>query len=389
MIKKYKHKNKSYYLIQLSYTDSKGKRHQPKFRKDKSGQRITSERAARLLEYEYLNDLIAQVEGDLSQLTFREWHLRFLEMIKLQYMKSTVSMYNGDLLKWLPEDFKNSKLSNITKLDVHSLIFETLPANGASPNLQRKTRRVLHKIFEVALDHGLIKKNPAKGIEVKVPPPKRLVLNHDEVVKFLAEAKRVNHSFYYHWCVVFFSGLRNGELYGLRWSDIDLVSGNINVRGQWTNKDGFHPTKSNRNRVIPISSELKKILLELKRLGPFSELLTGLNGNNQYFDDLVLPRSSEWKHGEQSKITKSFCKLIGITEVRFHDLRATFITNALAQGVSTPIVMSIVGHARMSTTDEYLRLAGVNVKGATDKVSYSLPKLDDNNVIPFGEAEKL
>lgn len=387
MIKKYPHKNKTYYLIQLSYTDSKGKRHQPKFRKDKNGQRITSERAARLLENEYLNDLIAQVEGDLSQLTFREWHLKFLDMIKLQYKKSTISMYDGDLLKWLPEDFKNSKLSNIAKIEIHNLIFETLPSNGASPNLQRKTRRVLHKIFEAALDNGLITKNPAKGIEVKVPPPKRLVLNHDEVTKFLTEAKRINHHFYYQWSFTLFSGLRSGELYGLRWCDIDLVSGIIKIRGQWTNKDGYHPTKSNRDRVVPISEELRTIILELKNLGPFSELLTGLNGNNQHFDDLVLPRSSEWKHGEQSKITKRFCKLIGITEVRFHDLRATFITNALAQGVSTPVVMAIVGHARMSTTDEYLRLAGVNVKGATDKVSYTLPSQDGKNVIPFGAVE--
>ena len=110
-------------------------------------------------------------------------------------------------------------------------------------------------------------------------------------------------------------------------------------------------------------------------------MLTGLNGNNQEFKDLVLPRSSEWKHGEQAKLTRKFCSQIGITVVKFHDLRATFITNALTQGVSLPQVMSIVGHARTSTTDEYLRLAGVNIKGTTDKVSYSLPNQENGNII--------
>lgn len=384
MVRKYQYKNKTYYMIQLSYTDSKGKRHQPKYRKDKQGQRITAERTARLLEFEYLQEFIATTEGQFYNITFKQWHEKFLEDIRLVYKRGTVMQYDGDLKRWLPEDFLEIKLRDFSKSDIHKLIFETLPVNGATPNLQRKTRRVLHKIFEAAVDECLINKNPAKGIRVKVTPPEKLVLNHDEVTKFLTEAKKVNHRFYYHWTVVLLSGVRNGELYGLRWSDVDLVSGIITIRGQWTNKDGYHGTKNNRSRIIPISEDLKQILLELKNFGPFSELLTGLNGNNQQFDDLVLPRSSEWKHGEQARITKKFCSLLGITEVRFHDLRATFITNALAQGVPLPQVMSIAGHSRMSTTDEYLRLAGVNVKGATDRVSYSLPKLESKNVLLFG-----
>jgi hypothetical protein len=43
--------------------------------------------------------------------------------------------------------------------------------------------------------------------------------------------------------------------------------------------------------------------------------------------------------------------------------------------------MSVVGHSRTSTTDEYLRLAGVNVKGVTDQVSYSLPSREQQNVL--------
>jgi integrase len=93
----------------------------------------------------------------------------------------------------------------------------------------------------------LIARNPCKGIKVKVPPPEKLVLNHDEVIKLLSEAKRTHHHFYYQWAFVLFSGLRNGELYGLRWNDVDLVTGNITLRGQWTNKDGHHSTKSNRS----------------------------------------------------------------------------------------------------------------------------------------------
>lgn len=381
MIKQYQFNGKTHYLIQLSFVDRTGKRHQPKYRFDRQGLRITSERTAKALEFQYLNEYQAKIDGSITEMIFSDWHKRFLDDIKLSYKRGTVMQYDGDLKKWLPNFFSSKKMSEITKSDVHSLIFDYLLREGASANLQRKIRRVLSRIFEAAVEEGLIARNPCKGISVKVPPPVKFVLNTQEVEKFLQAARETSHAFYHIWAFALFSGLRNGELYALRWRDIDEVTGIITVSGQWTNKDGLHATKTNRNRVVPISQNLKELLIELKNLGPFQETLTGLDGSSHFVDDLVLPRSSEWKHGEQSKITKKFCKSIGITEICFHDLRATFITNLLAQGVSLPKVMSIVGHARTSTTDEYLRLAGVNVRGTTDMLGYALPKPEKDNVV--------
>lgn len=381
MISTYTYNGKTFYLIQLSYTDKKGKRHQPKYRTDMSGHRITSKRKAETLEVEYLMDLRAKVEGEYSRLSFNEFHEEFLKQIKLTYKRSTVMQYDGDLKKWLSEDLTKKKISEIKKTDIHNFIFDLLPKKGANPHTQKRILKSLRRIFEAALDDGVIPRNPAQGLNVKVPPPKKEVLNTKEVLIFLEKAKELNHPFYYHWAMALLTGLRTGELYALRWRDIDEVSNIICVSASWSNKDGYHSTKSNKNRIVPISDDLKKLIIELKNIGPHEENLTGLNGNNQFFNDLVLPRSSEWKHGEQSKITRKFCELIGITPVKFHDLRATFITCMLAQGVSTPKVMSIVGHARMSTTDEYLRLAGVNVKGATELLGYQLPKENFNNVL--------
>lgn len=381
MIKKYQHKNKTYYLIQLSIKDHKGKRYQPKYRYDKRGQRITSERTARLLEFEYKNNFIAELEGRLKALTFSQWHEIFLKEIRLSYKRSTVMQYDGDLKKWLPSSFCEKLIQDFTKADIHKLIFEYLPKKGASANLQKKTRRTLARVFESALEEGFIARNPCKGITIKVPEAPKKVLNPKEVELFLGAAKRINHPFYYLWSVALLTECRNGEMYSLRWKDIDLDAGIININSSWTNKDGLHQTKSNKNRVVPISTDLNSLLLELNNLGPFQETLSGLNEKKDFVSDLVLPRSSEWKHGEQSRVTKRFCNDLGITDVKFHDLRATFITNLLAHGVALPKVMSIVGHSRTSTTDVYLRLAGVNVKGTTDSLGYSIPQTGSDNVI--------
>jgi site-specific recombinase XerD len=73
--------------------------------------------------------------------------------------------------------------------------------------------------------------------------------------------------------------------------------------------------------------------------------------------------------------------MINISEIKFHDCRSVFITNLLSNGVPMAQVMSIVGHAKSSTTDSYLRLAGVNVKGATDGLGYSLPSEESAQVL--------
>ncbi len=386
MIKTYTYSGKNFYLIQLSYTDKKGKRHQPKYRLDLSGHRITSKRKAERLEVEYRMELKAKVECKYSILSFAEFYEVYLKQIRLTHKKGTVLNYDGGLRKWLTTDFTNKKLNDITKSDIHKFIFESLPKKNASVHTQKRILKILRIILQVALEEEYIARNPANGIRVKTPPAIKQVFNTKEAVHFLEQAKESQHPFYFHWAMALLTGMRNGELYALRWSDIDEIAGNITISASWSNKDGYHSTKSNKTRIFPISSELKKLLIELKNRGPFSENLTALNGNNRFFENLVLPRIREWKNGEQSRVTRDFCKLIRLKEIKFHDLRATFITNLLSQGASLPQVMSIVGHSKMSTTDEYLRLAGVNIKGSTDKLGYSLPNVTTSQILSFSNS---
>ncbi len=218
----------------------------------------------------------------------------------------------------------------------------------------------------MAVEEGVISVNPAKGLLIKLPPPAQKVLTAQEAQTLLRAAKETNHSFYPIWAFALMTGMRSGEMYAFMWSDVDLEAGNISVSRQWTSKTGIGPTKTRDSRIVPISPELKVFLSERKLE------VTG---------DFVLPHLRHWTKGLQARVLRDFCLSIGITPIKFHDLRATFITNMLAQGVPLATVMAIVGHRRMSTTDIYLRLAGVNVKGATAKLGYSLPKAMENNVL--------
>jgi integrase len=259
MIKQYQFNGKPFFFIQLNITDDNGKRHQPKFKTDKNGNRISSKHSAKKLEVEYYSNFMSKLKDDFSNLSFTEWHTKFLSIIKLSYKRSTYMQYDGDIRKWISHEILESKLTSIRKSDVHTLIYETLPMKGASPHTQKRILKSLRRIFEAAVEEGYLAKNPAQGIKVKVPPPKKLVLNTDEVMHFLENAKAIKHPFYYHWSIALLTGMRNGELFALRWSDIDMVTKNICISASWSNKDGYHSTKANKNRICPISSDLYEL----------------------------------------------------------------------------------------------------------------------------------
>lgn len=86
------------------------------------------------------------------------------------------------------------------------------------------------------------------------------------------------------------------------------------------------------------------------RIMVYREQLKAKRGN----EESALSRIREWRNGEQARVTREFCGIIGVTPVKFHDLRATFITNLLARGESLARVMSIVGHHQTKLRNQSL-----------------------------------
>lgn len=365
MIKSYMKENKKYYEVYIAERDLDKKL----IAKRRRG--ITSEREAREIEFQFkseLRDLVSQV----PTWTWLNWKVEVLKRVKMKFKNATLQNYESYLKKWVPQSWDSKKINDITSEEIYNAI--ELSGSSLSPISRHTFLKILKRIFQEAVESGHLTHNPAKGLSVKTSESSKKVLTTNEVETLLSAAKESNHRFYPIWCFAVKTGMRSGEMYALLWSDIDFERSLISVTKQWTKKDGITQTKSGDNRVVPISQDLRSFLIELKK--------------TQKNQDNVLPHLTEWTHGEQATVLKEFCKGIGITTVKFHDLRATFITNMLSQGVPLVKVMSIVGHKKMETTDIYLRLAGVDVKGATDALSYNVPlESDSANVITvkFGQ----
>ena len=350
---------KKSFTVYCDGIDSRGKRLQLRRRG------IKSEREAKAVEFE-LKRQIANKKDEVPCYTWDEWFEICIGRMKLELKPSTIIEYVGKNTHWIRPFLKGKLLSEVTPQDVHNVVYNT--EFDVTWYTRRGTLRRITRIFQMAMEEGLISANPTLRIRVKVPESRKAVLNRNEVDRLLLEAKKIHHRFYEIWVLAVMTGMRSGELYALKWDDICFEQKAIWVQRSWTSKNGVGTTKSARYRVVPISVELDFFLKELKL-------------KNSEVDGYVLPRLSEWTRGNQAQVLRDFCIGIGITQIRFHDLRATFITQMLSRGVSLAHVMAIVGHAEIKTTQGYLRLAGLELKGVTEVLGISLPRLDEAKIL--------
>ncbi len=359
MIKSYIKDSKKLYEVFVSERNQQDKQ----ISKRKRG--INSEREAKQVEFELKSELKLNCSA-APPIKWSHWKEEILLRVKIKFKKATLQNYESYIKKWVPKKWDGLNLNQISSKEIYEAI--ELTKTHLSPVSQHTFLKILKRIFQEALEGGIISVNPAKNISLRVPESSKKVLNTSEVDELLRNAKDYRHRFYPIWCLAVKTGMRSGELYALTWGDVDFERNLISINKQWTKKDGLTDTKNHENRLVPISCDLNVFLFELKK--------------NNSSSDHVLPHLTEWTNGEQAAVLRTFCKAINLPQVKFHDLRATFITNMLSQGVPLVKVMSIVGHKKMETTDIYLRLAGVDIKGATNALSYSLPmSIDVENVI--------
>jgi integrase len=359
-IRTYLEDGRKKYEIYVNGFNSRGDRIQRK----RNG--IETLRKAETIEFELKREL-AKLREEKVPLRWAEWFDECMKRMKLELMPSTVACYETQIKKWIHPHWADQEIRSITKSDVYDLIFNKCDG-FRTQYTRRNVLKMVKRIFQMAVDEGMLDRNPSTGISVRVSEVSQKVLTSTEVEIFLKEANKAYHRFYPVWAMALMTGMRSGELFALKWTDIDFENRTISVSKAWSSKIGITSTKTRRTRIVPMSDDLIVFLKERK---------LKLGADNEF----VLPRLNEWEHGEQARVTKEFCVGIGITPIKFHDLRATFITNLLARGESLARVMSIVGHSELKTTNGYLRKAGVDVQGGTDKLGYKLPQDSEARVL--------
>ena len=289
--------------------------------------------------------------------------------------RETLEDYYRGIKRWMAE-FDHIPCASITTLNLMEL-FNRLTAQGMSFAYRQKLRTQLKSVFDFGIKSGMVNlnRNPAHDLMLKKSEEsKPEILTIGEIRKLVEIAFARNHDWRHVWALALLTGMRNGELFALQWSDIDFERKLITVSRSYNGRTKeVKSTKSGYWRDVPMSQDCIRLLVELR----------GITGKTSH----VLPRLSRWENGIQASILRTFCLENGLTSVRFHTLRACFGTQLLRQGISSAIVMKIAGWKDLKTMQRYIRLAGIEVTGATDSLSVLPPEEVAANVVAFRPRE--
>lgn len=274
---------------------------------------------------------------------------------------SSCQRYEEALKLHIIPEFDKCWIDEITKLQVAKF-----KAKLEEKNLAQSSKNFLFTAFKTVMrkaqEWDLLDKNPAEGIK---PPRKGMSRTEywtaSEVNQFL-DANR-DSRFLSLYLIALNTGMRVGEILGLKWDCVDLESGFITVRRIFCQKSNQvkETTKTKRARQIGINSTLHSLLLKMK-----------LNGTSEFVFDLQIFGAKKASH--VSRILKEDCLRAGVKVIKFHDLRHTFATQFVMNNGSIHSLSGMLGHTGITMTSRYAHYGPEHAKKAAQVVSFDVPE---------------
>lgn len=250
------------------------------------------------------------------------------------------------------------------KLPHVNKFYLTLADEGRPVSVIRYVHRVLRTIFSDAMRQGLLSNNPACHADVPKADDdqdKMTILAQPEYQRFIAACMDSTYGVLYHFAIR--AGMRQGELLGLTWKNVDLERGEIRIIqqlsrfGQSETRLVLSPLKTSYSRrAIRIDNDLVELLKLHHRAQQEYEQIIGCRWKE---NDLVFP-SSTGTPLDQRNMQRDFDKMLrfaGLPKIRFHDLRHNAASRLLAEGYSIVDVSRYLGHSSPRITlEQYAHL---------------------------------
>jgi integrase len=292
-----------------------------------------------------LTALRRTIEGGLQptsdRLTVASYLDDWLEASRPAVRPSTWTRYASMVRTQLAPRIGRLPLTKLSAGDVERMLREM---TDLAPRTRHHARAILRTALARAVRHGVIARNAAALAE---PPhvEHREVESWDAVqVRTFLEAAR-GHRLEALFTVAVVTGLRQGELLGLRWSDVDLQAGTLTVRQSLQRVDGklqaVEPKTPRSRRTVPLPE------LALSALRAHRAAQDGRIGSLYLF---TTPGGSPLDGTNVYHRFLEVAKAAGLPRIRFHSLRHTAASLLLAQGVHPRVVMEMLGHSTIALT---------------------------------------
>ncbi|SCH18587.1 Integrase [uncultured Clostridium sp.] len=313
------------------------------------------------------------------EMPFGEWmDFWYQNYSRPKLRPTTRAGYEGRIYQHIIPELGSVPLNQLTQNDLQQfyarlkksgrLLHTEHYGKGLSDRMVRACHMNCRSALEKAVQEGLIRVNPAIGC--KLPPKKARemqVLTREEIQRFLIQAKA--EGYFELFLLELTTGLRRGELLALQWDDLNLETGELKITKQVyrTKEDGLlisQPKTKSSIRTVSLPPPLLAILKEYKE---------GVNSRWMF--------PSPVKEGSPLDPAHIRTRLHLILEhaqckqIRFHDLRHTFATIALGNGMDVKTLSAMLGHVSAATTlDIYTHITNPMRSEAAAKIDQRIGK---------------
>lgn len=329
-------------LYTARFTDKLGKRRQQYFKK-------LQECRQWLADAQFKDeDGGINTSGDM---TLTAWFNYWIENIKsANVKKNTIESYTNRFKNNIEPYIGNMILKEIKPLHCQNILNQMVMSDYKNSTIGM-IRNAMKLLFDDAVENELIIRNPVtkavkctQGKESKA----KTAMTVDEQKVFLFLAKE--SSYYYQYAFVLQTGIRVGELIGLKWSDIDFenrilkISRTANqINGEWI--VGAPKSKAGQ-RGIPLTNEAVDILNKVKQNRKPLNIVP-----MQYHDLVFVSRTGKpVDNSSYNAALRKICEKANISPISMHILRHTFATRCIEAGMQPKTLQVILGHSSIDVT---------------------------------------
>ena len=315
------------------------------------------------------------------EMPFGEWmDFWYQNYSKPKLRPTTQTGYEGRIYQHIIPELGGIPLNQLTQNDLQQfyarlkksgrLLHVEHYGQGLSDRMVRACHMNCRSALERAVQEGLIRVNPAVGC--KLPPKKARemqVLTREEIQRFLIQAKA--EGYFELFLLELTTGLRRGELLALQWDDLNLETGELKITKQVyrTKEDGLlisQPKTKSSIRTVSLPPPLLAILKEYRECVNSRWMFPSPVKEDSPLDPAYIRTRLHLilEHAQ--------CK-----QIRFHDLRHTFATIALGNGMDVKTLSAMLGHVSAVTTlDIYTHITGDMQRAAAASIDRSIGKAE-------------